>query len=142
MSEPARLVSGPLQTERLSNGRRMLLRELVVEVEGTCITVPAATNTDYTSAPALVRPFIHWSRVDVAGVVHDYLYQTGGIARSEADRIWRLVAMSGEHRANTAQAWGGWLLLRLGGWLPWRRYRRDGNPWAAATLDGCPPEGE
>lgn len=125
MTHTTRLTSGPLQTERLPNGRRKLLRLLSVEVDDRTIDVPANTTTDYTSAPFFARPFIHWSRVDVAGVVHDYLYQKEQMSRRQADKVWRLVAHAGEHRANWLQAWSGWVLLRLGGWWPWCRYRRE-----------------
>lgn len=131
MDTPTRLLSGALQTERQSNGRRKLLRDLVVNSDGVEIGVPSGTSTDYTSAPFFARPFIHWSRVDVAGVVHDYLYQEGLYPRRRADRIWRQLAHAGEHRANALQAWSGWLLLRLGGWWPWHRYRTKGNPYQA-----------
>ena len=66
---------GPLQTERLPDGRRFLLRNLVVKLDdGTKITVPAGFETDFSSLPWRTRWAIHWTRVDVAGVVHDFLY--------------------------------------------------------------------
>lgn len=76
-------------------------------------------------------PAPHWSRIDLAGVVHDALYAWGAwspggepISRREADRVWRLVARSGEHRATWLSAWRGWAGLRVGGWPTWWRYRR------------------
>jgi hypothetical protein len=33
------------------------------------------------------------------------------------------VAVAGTHHANVIQAWIGWLALRIGGWIAWRRYR-------------------
>lgn len=42
---------GGLQTERLSNGRRELLRELQYDVGSTVVTVPAGFVTDYSSIP-------------------------------------------------------------------------------------------
>lgn len=125
--ESTRLVSGPLQTERMANGRRRLLRDLVVEVHGVHIIVPAGTETDFSTIPWLGRLLVRWSKVDLAGVVHDGLYQTGKLPREHADTIWRLVAVAGEHRANPFQAWTGWAGLRLGGWLTWDSYRH-GNP--------------
>ena len=44
-----RLVSKPLQTERESDGKRRLLRDLVVDVEGNRITVPSGFLTDFSS---------------------------------------------------------------------------------------------
>jgi hypothetical protein len=121
---PTRLISGRLQTERLENGRRSLLRALVVEVDGVRIEVPPGTDTDFSSIPWIARMLVKWSRVDIAGVVHDWLYRTGDLSRARADTIWRLVALAGEHHANWLQAWLGWLGLRAGGWWAWCRHRR------------------
>ena len=119
----ARLVSGNLQTERMSDGRRRLLRDLVVEVDGLLITVPAGTLTDFSTIPWFGRALVRWSKVDIAGVVHDWIYQTEFTSRARADKIWRLVAVAGDHHANAFQAWVGWLALRLCGWRAWNRHR-------------------
>jgi len=71
------------------------------------------------------RILVRWSKVDIAGVVHDWYYQTGATSRARADEIWRLVAMAGTYHANAIQAWIGWFALRVGGWIAWRRYRRQ-----------------
>jgi len=127
MADLARLVSGALQTERLGDGRRKLLRELVVEVESENFTVPQNTETDFSTIPWLGRLLVHWSKVDIAGVVHDWLYQSGHTSRAHADRVWRITAISGEHHANAVQGWAGWLALRLFGWIAWNRYRQMGK---------------
>ncbi len=132
MANSTRLVSGPLRTERLGNGRRRLLRQLVVQVADDRITVPAGTETDFSSIPWFGRILVRWSKVDVAGVVHDWLYQTGAMTRSDADDIWRLVAIAGDHRANGFQARTAWLGLRLGGWYAWDQHR-GGDPSGHAT---------
>jgi hypothetical protein len=118
------VVGGRLQTERMGDGRRKLLRDLVVEVDGERFTIPEGTLTDYSSIPWFGCALVRWSKVDVAGVVHDWLYQTGATSRARADKIWRLVAMAGEHHANALQAWIGWFALWAGGWVVWRWYRR------------------
>ena len=125
MSRPSTVVGDLMQTERLPNGRRRLLRDLVVEVESERITVPKDTETDFSSIPWFGRILVHWSKVDIAGVVHDWLYLTGVYSRAKSDRIWRLVAMSGEHHANAFQAWVGWFALRIGGWIAWNRLREQ-----------------
>lgn len=119
------LISGPMQTERLHDGRRRLLRELVVEVDGKKITVDEGTETDFSTIPWPGRFLVHWSKVDIAGVVHDWLYQTGSGTQAQADKVWRLVAMAGQHHANPIQAWTGWLALRIGGRWAWSNYRRS-----------------
>ncbi len=122
---PSRVVDDPMQTERLEDGRRQLLRDLVVKIDGERISVPAGTITDFSSIPWFGRMFMRWSRVDIAGVVHDWLYQTGSMSRGRADKIWRLIAIAGKHPANAFQAWLGWLALRFGGWIAWYRHRRQ-----------------
>lgn len=146
--------SNPLQTERLSNGNRKLLRELNVKVCDKIITIPKGYETDYSSIPWFGRMFVRWSKVDIAGVVHDWLYETGSISkmdysddfdspekllnklavktayprelisRKNADDIWLNVAQAGDHHANKFQAWGCWFFLRLGGWYIWNECRQ------------------
>ena len=77
--------------------------------------------TDFSSIPTLFQWVVHWSKVDVAGVVHDYLYDRGTLSRWQADRVWFEVARSGDHRANCVQASACWLALRLFGWCVWCR---------------------
>lgn len=122
---PTRLISGPLQTERLPDGSRQLIRDLVLDIEGESFTVPNGTTTDFSSIPWFGRVLVRWSKVDIAGVVHDWLYQEGSVSRSRADDIWRLVAIAGDHRANFLQAWIAWFFLRLGGWYAWYRHRQS-----------------
>jgi hypothetical protein len=124
MSDAVELLSGPLRTERMKDGRRSLLRDLEAKVEGETIVVPEGSVTDFSSIPWFGRFLVRWSRVDLAGVVHDRLYQDGNRSRAYADRVWRLVARAGERRANALQAWIGWFALRVGGWMAWNRYRR------------------
>lgn len=126
------LKSLALQTERLPTGRRTLLRDLIVYTDGRDWLVPEGTETDYSSIPAIGRSLVRWSRVDIAGVVHDWLYLDGGQAsRARADRIWRLVAQGGEHSANAFQAWVAWAALRGFGGLAWAQHRGTKAAWSA-----------
>ncbi len=119
------IIGEQLQTERMQNGHRKLIRDLKVQIGDATLVIPKGTETDFSSIPHPVRMFLRWSRVDVAGVVHDWLYHCGEISRSEADTIWRLVALSGNHHANFLQAWGGWVLLRAFGWYAWQQCRAE-----------------
>lgn len=119
ISDPAVLIGDRLQTERQDDGRRVLLRPLTIKVDSETITVPQGTKTDFSTIPWFGRVLVRWSKVDIAGVVHDFLYHTKPFSRSKADRIWRLCAISGGHRANLFQAWVAWAALRIGGWLAW-----------------------
>ena len=118
MPASAVLFSGPLQTERLPSGRRRLLRELSVHVDGRLRIAPKGFETDFSTLTRLGHAFVDWSRVDVAGVIHDALYSRR-VNRRQADREWRLIARSGKHRAMLWQAWLCWLVLRLVGWWPY-----------------------
>ena len=118
-----------LQTERLSDGRRELSRSLRIKVPGCGdeIEIPKGFDTDYSSIPSFLHWIVRWSKVDVAGVVHDWLYRRGDLPRSEADRIWRLVAFSGEHSASGLQAWTCWLGLWLFGGCAWSDHLVERN---------------
>ncbi len=124
---------GALRVERRADGRRSLLRCLRVDVsnlqDGSVVAeVPGEFVTDYSSIPWYGRFLVRWSKVDVAGVVHDYLYRDGAVlieqgqevvlgnapeARQRADAIWSRVARSGERSANRVQAWVGFTALRV-----------------------------
>jgi len=112
----------PLETRRLPKGKRELLRDFEVTFEARKIIVPKGFVTDYSSIPWFGRWLVRWSTVDVAGVVHDYLYQTQTTARGDADRIWRKIAGSGSVYASFLQRWICWLALRIGGWVAYRKY--------------------
>ena len=119
---------GTLRTRRLDNGKRQLLRPLVVRVtvgeDQRTIVIPAGFDTDYSSIPVFLHWFVHWSRVDMAGVIHDWLYRVGGMNRKEADLIWRDVALTGARRASKFQAQGCYVVgLRIGACLSWYFYR-------------------
>ncbi|NKB64575.1 MAG: hypothetical protein GKR95_21455 [Gammaproteobacteria bacterium] len=113
---PSRIDGSPLRTKRLPNGRRELTAELMVEVDGEKITVPAGFRTDFSSYPRILLVVLlvivvlaidhcyptvhyeyllfflillipHFTRVDIAGVVHDYLYDIGDQSKWQADKI-------------------------------------------------------
>ena len=112
---------GPLQVERLPDGRRKLLRCLKIDVsptrdESEVRTVRCDFVTDYSSLPRYTRWAIHWVRVDVAGVLHDSLYRDPNFPRLRADWIWYRVARAGGQRVNFIQGIGGFLALALFGW--------------------------
>ena len=73
--------------------------------------------TDYSSLPWGTRWTMKWSKVDIAGVVHDKLYRDPNYSRWTAERVWYRVAKSGDHSANRIQAVAGYFGLVLGGWL-------------------------
>tara|TARA_R110001592_G_scaffold217314_2_gene471039 strand:- start:31059 stop:31457 length:399 start_codon:yes stop_codon:yes gene_type:complete len=122
--QKVRLVSGPLQAERLPDGSRRLVRALIVKVRDEEIVVPTGFVSDFRSLPRVIQVLIDPARVQLAGVIHDRLYATGQFTRCETDTIWRLTAQSGGSHANSFQAWLGWLLIRLGARFAWDRARK------------------
>ena len=128
---PSRIVGGQLRTERLNNGKRRLLCELQVSIELTQInqTLPNSVTvepdfvTDFSSIPTPCQWIVRWSKVDIAGVVHDWLYAKGSLNRAQSDEIWRKIAVSGQHSANTVQAYICWIGIRIGGGFAWRKHR-------------------
>ena len=77
------------------------------------VLVPAGFVTDFASVPrwpltfALLGQYGH-----AASVLHDYLYATGGLSRSEADQVFRnALRSSGIARW---RAWLMWVGVRVG----------------------------
>ena len=142
------LPPGPLQVERLPDGRRKLLRPLRYKVDG--VEAPIEINdienftTDFSSDPI---GLLDWSKVDVAGVIHDYLYQNPGTVkgirtRRHEDEVWRKIARAGDWRCSRFTARLGWAGMRLAGWIfregPRQKAReRTGLGIGAAALLGA-----
>lgn len=97
----------PLKTQRLPSGDRQLIAGLIVDVT---TTLPIAVNvtdghvgatgavtsiiifpgfeTNFSSIPTPLHWVVGWSRVDIAGVVHDFLYGKTDCPRATADAVW------------------------------------------------------
>ena len=126
---------GPLRTERLPNGNRQLVRALTVELpDRTTITVPAGFETDFSSIPWFARWLVDWAKVDIAGVVHDFLYwcpleakAAHVTSRTCADDIWWELAGTGQHHANAVQRRLGRIALWLFGWWALRKALQTGG---------------
>ena len=127
----ARRVSDLLRVDRLNTGDRRLVRDLVIDLgvdvglgteyqcftmstsgATTIVTVPTGFETDFSSIPALARPLYRFDSVDLAGCCHDLAYRIG-IPRDTADRVWRIVATSGDRHVGKTRGWMGWASLRL-----------------------------
>ena len=124
-----------LRTERLPDGTRKLLTELTRKACGVDIVVPEGFPTDFSSIPAPARFIVRWSKVDIAGVVHDWCYhvglqdESGKPSKELADRIWWVIAQRGESRANRLQAWLCWAGLRIDARRAWKEHRaKDDEP--------------
>lgn len=135
----SRVVSDPLQVERADGRRaRKLSRNLVVkgltDKLSDRITVKSGFPTNYSSIPAPCRPIVHWSKVDIAGVVHDHLYKEQNLTRADDDHIWWQLARAGKWRADPIQACLCWLALRGFGWTCRPGARQFNLFWYLATL--------
>ena len=132
----SKVVTGfELKTQRFPTGNRLLtgplkVRGLAVLPTNVQIPLPAANEdqggsvsngaicinsgfpTDLSSVPTPLQWVVRWSRVDVAGVVHDFLYRHTDCARSIADDVWWELARSGDIGVGRCRAWLCWAVLR------------------------------
>lgn len=92
----------------------------------TVLCIPAGTTSDYSSIPSVLPQWVvgRWDQHDIAGFAHDWLYQLGA-ARAVADRVWRIIARSGDRHVNPVQGWLGWAGIRVGGWKAYRAHARN-----------------
>ncbi len=131
----AERISGLLRVDRLDTGERKLVRPLVIDMNEPVplggfrhewvtivngnpqVTVPDGFVTDFSSIPWIFRPLYRFSAVDLAGCVHDLAYRIQ-MPRKAADRMWEIVATSGETNCNKVTRRRGHLgywALRIGG---------------------------
>lgn len=146
----AELTSPPLRVDRLSSGQRQLVRDLVIDLHvdldlgddkfsgftrsdagTTVVTVPMCFVTDFSSIPNLARPVFPFDRVDLAGCCHDLAYRVG-VPRDTADRIWMIVATSGDRNVGRIRGRLGWLGLRIGAGFAYEPTR---NPFKRRKSD-------
>lgn len=112
-----------LHVEVQDCGRKYLLTKAFhVDYNRTMFIVPRGFVTDFASVPrGLWNIFPPFGRYSKAAVLHDWLYQTGKVARGEADRIF-LECMK-ELGVPAWKRWAMYLGLRVGGWAAWNSYR-------------------
>jgi len=90
----------------------------------TVIRVPAGFVYDGASISPILQTFMGPRELyEIAAAVHDYLYRMGA-PRAAADRVFRIIASSGEKHVNPARAWLGWAGVRVGGWVPYGKHAR------------------
>lgn len=109
-----------LKTEQISRTCFKLLDTL----EYGDIVVPKGFVTDYASIKALHNIFLYPLYALLAGygnyaaTIHDYLYRTGKVSRSEADRIfYEALRSEGVAKWRAAIFWLG---VRIGGTSSYR----------------------
>lgn len=146
------LVGKPLQVERSTKGQRVTLRDLSYCWRGEVFKVPAGFTTDYSSYPLAFLYFLvpvliwffdasplwgwtlllipHWSRVDLAGIFHDWAWRSGAMSFMKANLLWLHIATSGAHRANLAQGVAGFLGLSTFGLVVYEKIKIFGHSLA------------
>lgn len=86
------------------------------------ILVPVGFKTDLASIPRIlwnILPPI--GNYDRAAVLHDFLYNTGGMKRKDADSVLReAMDVAGVSHFIRWTIYSG---VRIGGWVPWNKYR-------------------
>lgn len=105
------ILAFPLTTQRLPSREHQLIASLMVTglrtrlsravkpksgkvVQGS-VFANTGFVTDYSPIPEKLHGFVGRSRVDVAGVVHDFLYPNTNCPRIEADALCRSVPGAG-----------------------------------------------
>jgi len=147
----------------MPTGRRRLVRDLNLEINGRPLKIDEGFVTDYSSWPRIVAFALglfaiglvwlgapaweitvslilmmlaigpRFSRTDVAGTTHDFLFQLGTwgvggekVSFIEANRTWQTVAMAGTYasaRVGFFWGWAGRIGLFLVSWPVWIKYR-------------------
>lgn len=107
----------PLDLRADKPGSWVLLSPLIWKSHVSYI-VPAGTTTDLASIPKIFRNILERNgRSRRPSVLHDFLYQTQLIPRSDADTLF-LDALKAEGVGASRYLY--YNAVRLGGWIAWR----------------------
>lgn len=124
-------------------GRKLLCLDAPLRYrarDGRVFEVPTGFLSDGASVPRLIPGLVRLAFggfIDTlsAAILHDWLYQTGRVPRGDADALfWEALREDGE---GAAGAWTMWAGVRLGGWWPWWKSRRQQARTHSALLDGA-----
>ena len=86
------------------------------------LMVPVGFICDLASVPKLFIALApDWQQSARSGVLHDWLYRTGRLARAAADAMFRAALRS--DGVGRFRAWAMYQAVRIGGRRAWRRYR-------------------
>ncbi len=95
-------------------------------IDGEEFTMPDGFYSDLNSDPAIIQLFLEKDNYHniAAGGIHDWGYRTGIFgSRKRTDQVYRTVLEYYGSPEARLRYWG----VRLGGWLVWRKHRKQ-NP--------------
>lgn len=136
-------ILGPLRVEKLDDGKHWMVLESfryylvwpAPDVDPEFVDVPAGFVTDFGSIPLIVPPLFvdRVGKMGKAFVIHDKLYRAPVIRlgdrtavpidRGQCDRIMRDVGEATKAPWRERQlSYAG---VRMGGFVPWNRYRNE-----------------
>lgn len=119
-----------IKTAQLANCKReVVLQSYSIKTPlGGKILVPKGFTTDLASTPRIAWTFFPPSgRYKTAAIVHDWLYYSGLVSQKQSDDIFLYIMRS--FKVNPLTRFCMWLGVRLGGWLAFRKHRKQ---------DDCP----
>lgn len=104
----------PEETKEPGNPNDWTLhRDLIYRTADEVIVVKATSTTDFASTPQPLQWLIpKTGRYTRPAVMHDFLWRTGSIKRSKADRIFRLALEEGPFPVSFCKRWVMWAGVR------------------------------
>lgn len=111
------------ETKQVDGRNYRLLRGFTYRSGPLSVKVPKGTVTDFASVPQ----FLWWGipatgTYNAPAAMHDHLYRTGAVSRVVADALFaESMAAVGVATWRRLAMYAG---VRVGGWLPYRRYRK------------------
>ncbi len=131
-----------LTVSPLPDGRNWIIRcpfgyDVGEEDSDETIEVPVGFVTDFASVPRLLWIIIpRWGKYGNAAVIHDFCYWEQKYTRKRADEIFReamgVLKVGQFHKA--VLYW----MVKLFGWIHWRRNRKDKARDLQRILDPIP----
>lgn len=102
----------------------ILVEPLIWEDGNVSFVVPAGSETDLASIPAVFRALLKQNgKSRRPAVLHDHLYKTQPVSRAQADEIFRkALEADGVVSVGRFLYWAG---VRVGGWWPWSRAKNS-----------------
>jgi hypothetical protein len=95
---------------------------------GRRIYIPPKFVTDFHSVPRFFWHILPPHENPESGVVHDWLYLHNGCTRKQADQVHKEVLEVLNCSYPESACWWKrqtmYVGIRLGGWVPWNRYRK------------------